>query len=361
LHIRVRRPHVHRTQETPIRPTSRSPSTSIFLLLIASAALSVNGRLAAQTLKPATEQADLIQPSLSQPSAAYSSSVVVADPSDAVPDAPILTDEQLAAAQTPVGQKKLVKQRSMAPFHRLGIAVTGGTEAAGLQIATSMGQHFNLRASGNYFSYFLDFNEEGYDVTGHIIARYANLSLDYYPWRHSGFRISPGVALDNGNYLHGNIVIPAGQSFDLGDATYTSGDGMGGNPISGVVALNFAHQVAPTITVGWGNLIPRGRHHFSIPFEIGFEYTGAPTVDFNIQGYACDSTGDPCQSIAGDPTTQANVQAEKTKLNNDLSLLRFYPIMSIGFGWSWERISRAQPSCDHKHCHLDRRRCCLPP
>jgi len=323
-------PNTGPPQETPILSVSRSLSTAIFALFFASATLSVSGRSAlAQTLQAASEQADLIQPSL-----AYSSSMAPTDPSEALPDAPVLTDQQLVAPQP-----KLVKQRSFAPFHRLGIAVTGGTGATGLEIATSMGYHFNLRASGNYFSYFADFSTEGYNVTGSIITRNANLSLDYYPFRNSGFRISPGVTLDNGNTVHGNLNIPAGQTFDLGETTYTSGsDGTDGNPvgydpINGTIGLSFGRKVAPSMTVGWGNLIPRGRHHWSIPFEIGFEYIGAPLIDFNIQGIGCQPN-QGCGSI-DDPANQANIQAEKTKLNNDIYPLRFFPIMSIGFGYSW--------------------------
>jgi hypothetical protein len=327
------------SQETPIRPASRSLSAAVFALLVAGAALFVDPSLIAQTLPPASAQADLLRPSL--PAAeltgpAYSSSVVA---EDATPETPIVTDEELAASQPSRPNDKFfdLQQRSMAPFHRLGVAVTAGTEAAGLEIATSLGNHFNLRATGNYFSYDLNFNEEGYQVTGRIITRFANLGLDYYPFRHSGFRISPGVVLDNGNYVNGNIVIPCGESFDLGDATYTSGSSTGHGctqPISGQVAIAFDHQVAPSLTLGWGNIIPRGRHHWSVPFELGFEYTGAPTVNFNIQGFACDQYND-CENVVTDPATQANVQAERTKINNDLSLLRFYPLLSIGFGWSW--------------------------
>jgi len=314
-----------RPQESTIPSASRSLSAAVFALFFACATLSLHGTSArAQTLLPAAEHADLLQPAI--PSTAYSTSVVPADP-EALPDAPPVTDEQLAAATQP----KLVKKRSFAPFHRLGIAVTGGTEATGLAIATSMGEHLNLRASGNYFSYYLDFTTEGYHVTGRVITRYANLSLDYFPF-HNGFHISPGVALDNGNYVHGNIVIPGNASFDLGDGTYTSDPNA---PIGGTVALTFARQVAPTITMGWGNIIPRGRHHWSVPFEIGFEYTGAPKVDFNInQGNACDPT-DGCNPVATDPSTLANEQAERTKINNDIYPLRFFPIMSLGFGYSW--------------------------
>jgi len=219
--------------------------------------------------------------------------------------------------------------QSIRPFSRVGMALTAGTSGIGAEIATPLSDHFNLRARGGYFSYYLDFTTSGYNVTGRVLARTVNTSLDYFPF-HNGFRVSPGVTLDNGNAVHGNIVVPAGQSFDLGDGTYTSA---AGDPVNGAVSLSLGRKVAPSLTVGWGNLIQRQRNRFTFPVEIGVEYIGAPLVNFNLQGSVCDQNG--CYKIDTDPATLANVQAQKTKINNDIYPLRFFPIVSVGFGWSF--------------------------
>jgi hypothetical protein len=46
------------------------------------------------------------------------------------------------------------------------------------------------------------------------------------------------------------------------------------------------HKVAPGLTVGFGNAIPRSGKHF--PFEFGFYYVGQPGVKIGFTGSACD-------------------------------------------------------------------------
>ena len=83
-------------------------------------------------------------------------------------------------------------------------------------------------------------------------------------------------------------------------------------------------------------MVPRSGKHFSVPFEIGFQYIGPPLVTINLAGTACSlgpTTG--CASIATDPIAQANLRQEQTDLNNDISPLRFYPIVSLGFAYKF--------------------------
>ncbi len=130
--------------------------------------------------------------------------------------------------------------------------------------------------------------------------------------------------------------MPGGQAFSLGDGDYTSSTT---DPVHGTFDLAFGSKAAPSLTVGFGNILPRkpGKH-FSVPFEFGFEYIGPPTVTLTLAGTACQQ-GQPavigCQSIASDPTTQANIRQEQTDINSDLSPLRFYPIVSIGLGYKF--------------------------
>lgn len=269
-------------------------------------------------------QVPVEQASWTEPAVAYSSSAV-----EALPEPSLVAP--LAAGAMSSDQGGAMVGQSARPFSRLGVAVTAGTGGIGLQLATNLSDHFNLRASGSYFSYNLNLTTDGYQVHGLILTRNANLSLDYFPF-HNGFRISPGVTLDNGNAVHGTVLVPANQSFDLGDGTYTS-DPL--DPVTGAVALSFGHKVAPSITVGWGNLVPR-RKHLSIPVELGFEYIGAPLVAFNLTGSVCDTDTPPnCGRIDSDPTTLANEQQQRDRINNDISPLRFFPIFSLGVGWSF--------------------------
>jgi hypothetical protein len=123
-----------------------------------------------------------------------------------------------------------------------------------------------------------------------------------------------------------------GNTFTLNNTTYTSDPS---DPINGTGKVDFV-KAGPMFTVGWGNLLPRNHHHFSVPVELGVIYTSAPRTTVNLDGSACDATGLICFSTTSNPTFQANVQAEQNKLNNDMSAIKFYPVISAGFGFSFE-------------------------
>jgi hypothetical protein len=71
------------------------------------------------------------------------------------------------------------------------------------------------------------------------------------------------------------------------------------------------------------------------PFEVGVIYTGAPRTALNLAGSACDSDGVNGLSVNSDPAFQANVQAERNKLNKDMSAFKFYPVISVGFAFNF--------------------------
>jgi hypothetical protein len=78
-------------------------------------------------------------------------------------------------------------------------------------------------------------------------------------------------------------------------------------------------------------MIPRSNKHISFPFEVGFEYIGAPTIQLTFIGTVCDTSTPPnCQKIDNDPDAQANLQKEQNDINSDIRFLRFYPILSQG-------------------------------
>jgi hypothetical protein len=256
-----------------------------------------------------------------QPALAYSSSVL----EGSLPDLPLPRNTHADIARSPIPMG-----RSIRPFSVLAIGVTSGSGGIGVEFATPLADHLNLRTSGSYFSYYSQFTSDGLNVNGRMLARSINTSIDYFPF-HNGFRISPGVTLDNGNAVHGVLSIAPGETFSLGDGTYTSAPG---DPVHGNASISFGRRIAPSLTTGWGNLISRRRGHLTVPFEIGFQYIGAPLVNFNLEGTACDQFND-CGQIQSDPTSLANEQQQRDKINKDIYPLRFFPIVNIGFGWSF--------------------------
>lgn len=218
----------------------------------------------------------------------------------------------------------------MAPFSAIGIGLKIGIEGAGFDVATPLGLKFNLRGSGSFFSYNASFNEDGIPITGDLKFRTVNTSLDYFPFNNA-FRISPGVTLYNGNQVSATAFIPGNDTFTLNDVDYYSDPT---NPVNGAASLSFGKKVAPSLTMGFGNMIPRKGGHWSVPFEVGAEYLSkSPEITLNLQGNACQS-GQGCGPINSGTNLQ-NVYAQENKINHDISVLRFYPIISLGVSYSF--------------------------
>jgi len=52
-------------------------------------------------------------------------------------------------------------------------------------------------------------------------------------------------------------------------------------------------------------------------------------------GKACSSTGTTCLPIGSNPVVQSSIQSEQTKINNDTNFFKYYPIISLGFGYKF--------------------------
>jgi len=247
----------------------------------------------------------------------------------AVDESGVATDAKAALFMGREGALKTATD--LRPFHSLAIQLKAGVAGFGGDFATPLGRKLNLRAGGSYFDYILNSIQNGLDIKGTVQLRTANMNLDWFPFGNA-FRITPGVTVYNGNHANAAAMVEGGRNFTLNDTKYTSSTA---DPVKGTSVLNFGNKVAPSITMGFGNMIPRKGGHWSFPFELGFQYIGPPTVVLNLSGSACQQG--MCEPIQSDPQTQANVVGEQKMLTDDLSPARFYPITSIGVSYKFGR------------------------
>ena len=221
------------------------------------------------------------------------------------------------------------------PFHSVAFAVKAGTTGVGFDVATPLARRLNLRAGLQLFDYTANFTTDGISGAGDLTLSNTAVSVDYFPFRNS-FHLSPGITLHNDNHIAGPIFVAPGQTFTLGDTDYTSDPN---DPLQGFARARFGAKLAPRFTVGWGNMLARhdveGRSErraarFSVPVEIGFQVSSAPTLTLALTGSGCSTDG--CAPInSGDGA--ANIQAEILQLQNDLKPLRFFPILSAGLAF----------------------------
>ena len=229
--------------------------------------------------------------------------------------------------------KAVYEKRAVAPFSAVAIGLKLGIGGIGIDVATPLATKLNLRVGASFFSFNPNLVEDGIDIIGNIQLESVTESFDFFPFGND-FRVSPGVVFYNGNHITAAAKVAGGQTFSLNDVSYISDPA---DPANGSFDLSFGHQLAPSLTLGFGNMIPRKGGHWSMPLELGVEYIGrTPRIALNLGGSACQGGTTPmyCGAIATDPTTMQNVQGEQTTLNNDIpSFLRFFPIASLGVSY----------------------------
>lgn len=239
------------------------------------------------------------------------------------------------------------KGESPAPFSRLAISGGIGVNGINMQVAVNADRYLNIRGIGNYFSYSVSNvtidnsnGSSGISVDGNLNFATAGVALDLYPFPNHGFRLSPGAVFYNQNAVTATGIAAAGTSFTFGSQKYYS-DTVDPLNITAELGLN-ARKTAFSMTTGWGNLISRRGGHWSVPFEIGAVFTGAPTIALNPTGNACllqadaADNGPSCENMATNSMAQANIAAEVAKYQKDLNVLPVYPIFTIGIGYNFK-------------------------
>lgn len=215
---------------------------------------------------------------------------------------------------------------------RVGIGLKVSTLGAGLEAGIPLGGRFNVRAGVNLISVHHTFSEDGIPYAGSLSWRSGEAGLDFFPF--GGLHLTPGLIFYDGNKVTANVTEPGGNTFTLNGTSYESSTT---NPLTGTGSVGF-NKVAPTFRVGFGNLIPRSGRHWSFLAETGIAYQGTPQATLNFSGFVCEppnSSGPTCVNAATNGTVQANTQGEQNKINNDLKLLKFYPLFSLGVGYSF--------------------------
>jgi hypothetical protein len=196
----------------------------------------------------------------------------------------------------------------------------------GVDVAVPIGAKVNLRGGVSAFDVNHDFDNDGITFAGNLKLRSVSAHLDWFPFG-GGFHLSPGVMLHNGNEASANALVSGGDEFDLGNERFLSDPS---DPVSATVTASFAKRIAPSVRLGWGNIVPRGNRRWSVPFELGVVFSSAPTAALNLGGGACATNGTNCRSV-NDAQLQADIQDEQDQINDDLSVLTVIPVVSLGF------------------------------
>jgi len=286
--------------------------------------------LSAQTTA-ATAQTPAAAPALyaeNAAPAAFSSSIAHDDLAATATSAQSASGTQSAAAPS---------KGSSLPFAGLAIGVKFGVAGIGFDVATPLvHQYLNLRGGASFLSYTPStITTDNLNINGTIKFQNAAAMVDYFPF-HGRFRLSGGATIYNNTGLTATLSVPTGQSFTVGGIDYysepynaiTNPNG----PIQGTGVFTFGgNKVVPRVTIGTGNMIPK-KGHFTFESELGFQYFAAPTVQYTFTGTGCTTFVAGVYSNCG-PIKASDVTNEQNNLQNDLTDLRFFPILSFGLSY----------------------------
>ena len=222
-------------------------------------------------------------------------------------------------------------QADLGPNSHVGLAAKVSTLGFGVDAAFPVLEKANIRVGFNLFSFNHTFDNDGIQLAANLRLRSFNAYFDWFAFG-GGFHISPGVMFSNGNQVSAVATVPGGEDFSLGDDNLFSNRA---NPVTGSAKIAWANKIAPSLLIGWGNIVPHGNRRWSIPFELGLVYTKSPTSTLTLAGSACNENGGNCRNIATDPALQADVAREQNSMNSDLSVLKFLPVLSLGFSYKF--------------------------
>ena len=88
----------------------------------------------------------------------------------------------------------------MKAFSKVGVDVKIGAGGIGFDVATPLGQKFNLRGTGYFFRYNVSLTEDYVTYGGDLQLAGGGVSLDWYPFN-GKFRLSAGAIAYNGNQI----------------------------------------------------------------------------------------------------------------------------------------------------------------
>jgi hypothetical protein len=211
---------------------------------------------------------------------------------------------------------------------KMGAAFKLSSLGLGFEVAGELTRHTNVRGGFNAFSYSRGYDNSGIHYAGDLRWMSGEAHFDYFPFR-GGLHLSPGLLVYNANRVTATASAPGGSTLTLNGVGYMSDPA---NPLTGSAKLDF-RKVAPTLMLGLGNLVPRSGKHFSVNLEAGVAFEGSPRIGLNLIGSACTPAGLNCSNVATNPTIQSNIQGQQTKISNDLSPFKYYPLISLGFGY----------------------------
>lgn len=208
-------------------------------------------------------------------------------------------------------------------FNHISVAATLGTDGLGIEAATTISPHFQLRAGYSFFPYRYkgapDFLPETIDIEGQsrLVRDVTRLTLkfntgggrllaDFFPSTSRGFHFTVGAYINKPKFIDldidvSKILYPeeyASYGVQINKNDYRTNVT---TDLNGHLRVSYRHNVfKPYLGIGFGRAANSRR--VSATFDMGIVYTGKPYIrsyDYSINknGKPVDITSDTLQDV----------------------------------------------------------------
>lgn len=203
--------------------------------------------------------------------------------------------------------------------HAENMAVTGklGTLGAGAELNMGFSDSLTGRIGFNTYTHNYNSNSNQVNYDFKLQLQTVSALADWYPFAGS-FRASGGLFYNN-NKATLNAK-PGTGGYTINGVNYTAAE-IGS--LHGEMSFN---TVAPYLGIGWGNPVAKDKG-WGMTSDIGVLFQGSPKTSLTAT----------CGTLVGAQCTtmQNDAAAENTKLQNDLSSFKFWPVISVGISYQW--------------------------
>ena len=186
------------------------------------------------------------------------------------------------------------------------------TLGLGVEAAFPVTETVDGRIGVNGFNYTFNkvtsSNGNSTTYNGNLDMQSLQAMTDWHPWQ-SSFRVTGGLVYNNNKYS--GTAQPTNGIIYLGGTPYN----FAGASVNATVDFN---KIAPYLGIGWGRTLKNSG--FSFTSDIGVLYAGTPNTSVT-----------PVNFIAT-PSDIANANAS---LKDALNSFKFYPLVSVGIGYSF--------------------------
>jgi hypothetical protein len=202
-------------------------------------------------------------------------------------------------------------------LHTTRVYTDVGTQGLGLGVAFGISESFDARIGMTSLKLNRSIKGDTLDTDAQLKFNNIGLYGDYYPFG-GGFRLTGGVQTGQNKV---DLTSKPNGSVTVNGHTYT---GAPGDSITGQLNLS---NTAPYVGLGYSSRGDQTNAGLSLNFDLGVRM-GSADVSLQANGFNNLPAAQRAQ-------LDADLAKERAKLQDDVKVLKTYPVLSLGLSYRW--------------------------